>query len=463
MADRWAVVVGVEKPLHPENAPLPFADADAKAVAAALVPLAAESRRLVLFGQYATKAAIESRLRRLRKQLKKADEVLVFWAGRGAGDRLTCWDTLPDDSEDTSLELDTLVSAVEKATRAVFLLATPGLTADALGTAFDSSPHAALVACGDEEDAVAAPDVKAGLWSQLVVESLSGQARKAADRDGTVTARGIQRHVEDELPRRLRKHFEAGVVQTPTIYGNADTVVARFQPIADEAVLDPGRLRRVVFRTESHVRVRDLSQFRKSFQLPDAATPSARKFIARLATDDIRADLERVHDAAREHLGYKRKDIELKAEQDGTGFVRTPDFEYTVLVDLDPDEPTRVVWRREAGQFTDPGFVRGDGFRAVFPAVFDRLVFEFARPLDVAGFIDRVEDAPPAGIKLNVDADGKACDITLSGFAGAVRVQRHALTIRGRAGDAPGLLDQFLQFLSKFGPVGEPLMLPPAK
>ena len=58
-------------------------------------------RQFRLVGQYATKTAVESRLRRLRKQVKKGDTVVVFWAGHGyvAGGRgrLACWDTLPDD------------------------------------------------------------------------------------------------------------------------------------------------------------------------------------------------------------------------------------------------------------------------------------------------------------------------------------------------------------------------------
>lgn len=472
MADRWAVIAAVEKHLHPDFPPAPFAEADARAVATALetagVPAA---RRFLLTGQYATKAAVESRLRRLRKQVKKGDEVIVFWAGRGFADDgrgfLPCWDTLPDDRIETAIPVEHLFDTVggTKAGQAVFLLSVAGLDDGELRQLFDASAKAVcLVACGPDEEAHAAAAVRAGLWSQLVAEALSGQARKAAGRDGKVTALSLQRFVEDELPRRLRKHFEAGVEQTPILYGeqNAGAVLATSAAAADEGVLDPARLRRVVFRSESMVRVKDLTNFRKTYQIPDAATPSARKFIARIATDDIRADLNRVHDLAREHLGYKRKDLDVKAEQDGTGYLRTPDFEYTVFVDLDVDEPSRVVWRREAGQFADPGFVRSPGFAAVFGGTFDRLVFEFVRPIDVAEFVDRIEDDPPPGVKLAVAGDGKACDISLAGFAGTVRVQRHALTVRGRSGDSAGLLDQFLHFLRKFGTPGEPLALPPA-
>ena len=63
-------------------------------------------------------------------------------------------------------------------------------------------------------------------------------------------------------------------------------------------------------------------------------------------------------------------------------------------------------------------------------------------------------------MKLSVAAAGGACDITLAGFTGRV-VDRpdQALTVRGRAGNAGGLLDQFLGFVGTVGPLGDPLML----
>ena len=104
--------------------------------------------------------------------------------------------------------------------------------------------------------------------------------------------------------------------------------------------------------------------------------------------------------------------------------------------------------------------VRGAAFELVFGKLFDQLAFEFAVPVDVGDLVDRLEDTPADGRKVSVESDGKACEITLSGFAGSVRVDRQALTIRGRAGTSGGLLDQFLAFVSSVGPLGEPLALP---
>ena len=487
MAECWAIVVGIEKFLHPELGSVPFAEADAAALAAALEGAGyPATRQIVLPGPHATKAAIEARLRRLKKSVKRGDTVLAAWLGRGclAGGRslLPAWDALPDDLAETSIPLADWVNGLTgtKAGQVVFLFAagvgpaiagsdaTPHLALDKFGRLFDDSAKAvALAASAEDEPAHAAPAARHGLWTQLVAEALAGQARSAADPDGRVTALSLQRFVEEELPRRLRRHYEAGVRQTPQLYGaqNAAAVIADLSAVLTDreggAVLDPARLRRVVFRSESTTRVRDLSQYRKTYQIPDAAGPSARKFFARVAAPDLRADLDRVYEAAREHLGYKRKDLDLHAGQDGYGTIRTPDFEYSVFVDLDVDDPSRLAWRREAGQFADPGFVRGPQFEAVFGPAFDQLVFEFAKPVYVAEFIDRIEDDPPPGVKVAVSSDGSACDLTLAGFAGMVTLRRHAVTVRGRSTTSAGLLDLFLHFLRTFGPVGEPPALPP--
>jgi hypothetical protein len=482
VGDRWAVVVGIEQYLHPELGGVPFAEADAAAVSAALASAGCPAdRQIVLRGPHATRAAVEARLKRLRKQIKKGEAVVVFWSGRGftAGgqSRLACWDTLPDDVPETSVAFADLFIAIDgsKAGQVVFLLSvgsgpavgphTPHLDEAELEAAFTESPKAVgLSACRPVEESHAAAAVKHGLWAQLVAEALSGQARTAADKAGKVTAPSLQRYIEDELPRRLRKHFEAGVTQTPILYGqqNAATVLAALSAAASgDAVLDPARLRRVVFRSETTTRVKDLTDFRKTYQLPTNAGPSARKFIARVAAPDVRADLDRVYESAREALGYKRKDLELAVGNDGYGTLRTPDFEYTVYVDLDRDDPTRLTWRREAGRFADPGFVRGPHFGAVFGRAFDQLVFEFSRPADVAAFVDRIEDDPPPGVKVSAASDGKSADVSIAGFAGVVTLRRHALTVRGRSAEAAGLLDLFLRFLHTFGSPGDPPALGP--
>jgi hypothetical protein len=161
----------------------------------------------------------------------------------------------------------------------------------------------------------------------------------------------------------------------------------------------------------------------------------------------------------RETFGYKRKDLDVSAERDGMGYIRTPDFEYTVSVSVHEADPSEVVWRREVSRLSGPEFVRSEGFRNVFGTMFDKLVFEFAVPVDVADFVDRIEDAPPEGVKVTVASDSGAAVVALAGFAGKISVTREAVTIEGQAGNPSSLMEQFLVFLRKFGALGEPKAL----
>lgn len=483
MADRWALIVAADKFLDPGLGAVPYAEAGAKALADALAAAGyPKANQVVLLGSHATTTVIESRLRKLKKTVKRGDTLLAYWAGRGfsRGGQgvLASWDTQPDDLADTTVAVGDFVAALAgtKAAQVIVLLDVgtgpdvPGfashLDPEELAKWFGESAKAVGLLSADAGEAShTAAELKRAVWSHLLVEALSGRAAKATDKAGSVTALSLHRFIEDELPRLLRKHFEPGIAQTPLLFGeqNAGSVIADLSPLLGQAdggfLLDPDRLRRVLFRSESSGRVKDLTHWRKTFDLPTNAGASSRKFVARIADPDVRADLNAVFETAREHLGYKRKDVEVTTGPDGTGTVRTPDFEYTVTAALDADDPSKVAWVREVGQFADPGFVRGPGFDAVFGKLFDQLAFEFAKPVDVAVLVDRLEDRPPKGAKLQVDSDGASCDITLAGFAGRVTVTRQSLVVRGRGGKSAGLLDQFLAFLSAVGPLGEPLML----
>ena len=467
----YALFVASDKPLDAHLAASPYAEAGARKLAETLAAVGYdEADQVALLGSRATLAMVRSRLKKLLAAATSGDTVLIHLAPRVLGESLGFWDAHADDPGETALPIRELVKLLE-ATQAnhVGLLLdinTNGEVDAALAHALkESAKVVALVACSPGEETLAAAPLKSTTWTHLLTEAFAGRLPKAVNKSGLVTAVGLLRAMEDEMPRLLRKQFDTLTDQTPQIYGkqNADEPLADLAGRAEAAtgggLLTADRLKRVVFRADSNGRVKDLQGFRKTFKVPENHSPSNRKFIAKIAQQDVKDDLDLVVAAAREHLHYKRKDIDLVADGDGVGTVRTPDFEYTISAELDQADPSRVLWRRDCGQFADPAFVRSDGFDAVFGKLFDQLAFEFARPVDVAGLVDRLEESPPKGVKISVAADGNACDIVLTGFSGRVVVEPNTLTVRGRAGNSAGLLDQFLAFTTTVGPLGEPLAL----
>ncbi len=484
MADRWLFVVAVEKYLDTTVGTVPYAESGARGLAEALAGAGyPKTHHVTLFGSQATKAIVESRLRRLKRILKKDDELLVFIAARGFAQKgrgfIACWDTQWDDVAEMSLSTLHLFKELHatKASQITVLFDIgsgapledfePHLYGAELKHVLSDSRKITLLAVtGTDEESHATASFKATLGTHLLTEAFAGRGVKAINKDGSVTALSLHGYLEDELPRLLRKHFDSRAAQSPQLYGehNAANTIADLSRLVGHGqggnLLDADRLKRVLFRSETQGRVKDLTGFRKGFQTPDNASASSRKFIAKLATADVKIDLDAVFEAIREHLGYKRKEVDVSAEGDGTGMIRTPDFEYTVRAELDPTDSARVAWCREVTRFINPGFIRSPGFETVFGKSFDQLVFEFATPIDVEALVDRLEDSPPKGVKITVASNGASCDIALTGFTGRVVVDRNSLIVRGRAGNSAGLLDQFLAFLQTVGPLGEPLMLP---
>ncbi|MGL6077007.1 MAG: hypothetical protein ACRC8S_22860 [Fimbriiglobus sp.] len=429
-----------------------------------------------LLGHAATKTVLESRLRRLSTRTQSGETLVVVVSTHGlAGPALATWDTQPNDLAETSLGVVDLLKALEStpAARILVLFDGQGWPEAELAELFqDSTKLVGILAASEDDDehrSAQAAALKSSLFLALASDAFAGRTTKALTPAGHLTARTLFHAITDELPRLLRKHFDSNTHQTPHLLGeqNADDDLLDLSHLLGGDVggllRDPARLLRVSFRTENLTRVKDLTNFRKGFQLPDSASPSSRKFMAKIASADVKTDLDEIHDAIREAFGYKRKDIDVTCGTDGIGQIRTPDFEYTITAALDSGDPTRIKWTRELSRLADIGFVRSTGFETVFGKSFDQFLFSFSQALDLEKLIDRLEDQPIRGLKLTTATDGDSVDLTLAGFTGRLTVNRFSLIVQGRTGPTTGLLDLFLAFLTHVGPLGEPLMLKSAK
>jgi hypothetical protein len=477
MPERAALVIAVET-FFEVGPPVPYAAADAAELLRALPAAGYNPQKcLLLAGHRTTRAVIESHLARLAKLLGKPESLLVLFITRAFAHRghgyLACADTMHADLPGTSIAVADLLAAIHKMQckdAAILLdvdplpiageLAPGGLNEAELKKLLDNSPCCtALVAASPGERSFESAPLRRGIWRHHLLEAFTGKIRSGAAKDGTLTAAALQGILADAVPRTVLRSYESQQQQTPLLFGesNAGMIVAELAGVLGSSgdALDPARMRRVVFRSETVRKIKDFAGFRKSHSLPERANEWARKFVNRIAQPDIKADLDETFDMVREQFSYKRKDIDVSSERDGVGFLRTPDFEFTVTVEVNPEAPTEAIWRREVSRLADPEFVRSEAFVAVFGSSFDKLVFEFTEPLDVAQFVDRIEEQPAAGVKVNVASGSDAAEVKLAGFTGRISVTRDAVMIEGRSGATVGLLDQFLIFLSKFRGLGE--------
>lgn len=429
--------------------------ADIVAVAAALTRLGVVDVTQLL-GPQASKSAIESRVRKLAAATQPGDVVWFVYAGSafasGVEGYLECADTLDDDRRATSLALADIYRALTASgAKLRFLLDATGVPDDEPLHLFPAhEDNILLVAAGFGEPSQAAGGHR--LWLQRVADALGGKVPEALA-DGELSADSLQAWLMEELPRVIRKAIAQPLPQTPRIYGSPGVILARVAAaMAESPRLNLKQLKRIVFRGEKRDAVKNLAGFAKGFKLPEAATPSSQKWMHRLAADDLRAQIEETYNTLREHLGFKRKDLETTLAGEGVGFIRTPKFDYTLSVALDADDPTSVIWRREVSQIKNVDVLRTEAFQRVFAGTLDTLEFEFEKPIDVEALIDRIEDEPPPGVKVRVASDASTCDIAVQGFGGRIHVERSLLRVEGGVGLTPdSLVAQFFAFLVQFG------------
>src|SRR5262249_61543154 len=126
-----------------------------------------------------------------------------------------------------------------------------------------------------------------------LIEASTGKTRSGVNKAGTLTAAGLHAFLEDAVPRTLRRTYETSVEQTPLLFGEGNAVAA----VADLGkllgpggeLLDPARMKRVVFRSETAGRVKDLSGFRKTHTLPERANEWGREDVNRVAAAGVKA------------------------------------------------------------------------------------------------------------------------------------------------------------------------------
>lgn len=464
-----AVIVGAETYQDAKLASALYVSNDAVAFATALDALGipAENRTVLLDAQ-ATRTAVLSRLRKLVKTPPDVELFIVWWGGLAFEEDgetfLACHDTQSDDLAETSVAVGVLLDALKKSKRqrtVLFLDPRAGMAAgtfdpDEVVEGFEKMAGAAFLACGKGQASHVSGASKAGIWAQQVVEAFTGRAALAAEEGGTLTTASLQAHLEREVPRALRAAYREGRDQDPLAVlpgkafalANIAGVIGKDQPVADPRLLP---LKRGVLRGEVRGKVKALGGYRKYHRLPDRVGDHARRFVAELAAPDVQADVDQFYAALRELLGYKRRDVEGSADR-GSGYVRTPDFEYSVSVTLAEDDPQTVVWRREVSAIRKPEVVLSGAFQQVFGDQFDSLVFEFCRPFDLEGWVDRMEEMVPAGVKLRCAPDCSSCDVTVAGFMGVVRLYRDHVEVQGgRTPTSRGLVEAFLQFQERFG------------
>jgi hypothetical protein len=162
---------------------------------------------------------------------------------------------------------------------------------------------------------------------------------------------------------------------------------------------------------EQRGRVRDLLDFRKSHRIPEDHSERAQAFIRRIATSDLEADLDLRFAELRQHLGFKRIDMDVAEPVDGAASIQTPLFCYRVSIRLCDEDVNTTVCERRVDGFADPKPLLSDQFAAAFGSTFDSVAIAPAEPVDVESFIDWVEEQSDSQLVAEYDRTATWCRV----------------------------------------------------
>ena len=161
-----------------------------------------------------------------------------------------------------------------------------------------------LLASDPGERSFESAQLRHGIWRHHLIEAFTGKMRSGVAKDGTLTAAALHAFLADAVPRTLRRSYETPQEQTPVALGESERGDGRRGPGQvlgpGGELLDPTRMKRVAFRSESAGKMKDLAGYRKSHTLPERANDWARKYVNRIAAADIKADLDNTFDMVRD-------------------------------------------------------------------------------------------------------------------------------------------------------------------
>jgi hypothetical protein len=320
------------------------------------------------------------------------------------------------------------------------------LTEDELKQFFGQAEHCVcFAACKPGEYSHPADKLKHGIWTYHLLEALNANAPGALEKGHLLTSSSLQNHLSVSVPRTLRGTYTGTPVQTPWVYGalSSDFLIADVAPILTKrkAAANPNakQLRQIRLFNECELPVRRLSGFLKGHRVPDRVSSATEAFIAKISSDEVGEDLDKILIALRAAFNFKRKELEVRTG-DGGGSIITPYFDYDVTVSLNPNDTSEVIWRRQVLNIREPDMVLTEEFDEAFAGVFDTLEFSANKTIDIPSIVDQIEDLDADEISVSYDKSLDWCEITVNGMDATIRVTPDAISVTRHSGNSPKLL-----------------------
>lgn len=198
--------------------------------------------------------------------------------------------------------------------------------------------------------------------------------------------------------------------------------------------------------------VKTLSGYKKGHHtLPDAANATTNAFLGKICAGELSAQAEKLFQAVRSGLDYKRKDLSLSVAG-AAALLTTKDFTVEMVYALEEVAPSRYVVTTTLHSMKNPELARTQEFEAIFAAMFSEISIGLKKGAKVEAVIDVIEALEgEGGLGVSYPSDCSQCVISVEGIDAQVRCAGSSLEIVfPRPGSPRELMDDFAEIRGAF-------------
>ncbi len=191
--------------------------------------------------------------------------------------------------------------------------------------------------------------------------------------------------------------------------------------------------------------VKALGGFKKGrHTLPDAANATTNAFLGKICDGELADEAERLFQAVRTGLGYKRKEVALSITSP-LAVLTAKDFTLEIFYALEEREAARYAVTTTLRELRNADLARTTEFAGIFAAKFTEISFALKKGASVEAVIDAIEALDgEGGLSVSYPSDYSECEIGVAGVEATVRCTGASLEIVfPRASGPAELMDGF--------------------
>ena len=174
-------------------------------------------------------------------------------------------------------------------------------------------------------------------------------------------------------------------------------------------------------------RICKLGGYQKHHHVPDGHADAAQNFVRKVGQIDVKEAADSLFSNIRNLFSYKRRDFYYTCE-DGYAWIKTPDFDLQIRIDQCPHDPKNYLLTTEIIALHTETIATDRRFHNCFTQHCDKLIFEFASPIQVQDKIDTLEDIPELAKAMTYEPDGSAFVLKLPKLDLHIQIDESAIT-----------------------------------